>query len=103
MVDYHDAREIAIKHIYAEFINYSNKDEILIVEDTVIEKDWGWIFICQDERWVNSRERSYIIIGIPTIVVEKKDGRVFYLDDGKTMEDCIAKYVKRRKISSTTN
>jgi hypothetical protein len=97
MVDYHIAKEIAINHIYTEFLD-SNYERV-IIEDTVIEKEWGWIFICQDERWVNDRVISYIILGIPTIVVEKKDGKVYYLDDGKTMEDCINKYIKRRKIN----
>jgi hypothetical protein len=99
MIDYHAAREIAIKHIYTEFLNPNNEDKIVITEDRVIEKEWGWIFICQDERWVKNRERSYIIIGIPTIIVDKKDGGVHYLDDGKTMEECINNYIKRRKIN----
>ena len=97
MVDYHIAKEIAIKHIYTEFLD--SNSEIVIIEDTVIEKEWGWIFIYQDKRWVNDRVISYIIPGIPTIVVEKKDGKVYYLDEGKTMEDCINKYIKRRKIN----
>jgi Immunity protein 35 len=100
IIDFNDARKIALDHINANYQKpIIDEDEIAIVDDLVIEKEWGWIFIYQSKRWISNRNRSYKILGLCPIVVEKLDGNLRYLDEGNSAEECIQKYENRRGLN----
>jgi Immunity protein 35 len=100
MIDFKKAREIAFEHIKSHYQRFTiDKDEIDIVDDMMIEKEWGWIFVYQSKRWINTRNRSYKILGFCPVVVEKIDGSLRYLDEGISAEECILKYENRRGLN----
>jgi Immunity protein 35 len=94
MISFKEAREIAL-----EYLNDGQDPRLDIVADLTIEKEWGWIFSFQSKRWISSRNwRDKIIPGSPSVVIERLDGSLRYLDDGMTLEECIQKYETRRKL-----
>ena len=98
MISFNDAREIALEYLN----NYWQDPRLDIVDDLTIEKEWGWIFRFQSKRWISSRNRSDLIVpGVPAVAIERLDGSKHYLDDGKTIEECIQKYEFRKKIEKS--
>jgi hypothetical protein len=98
MINLDQARKIASEHIESNYTMEDKRDVISIVDDLIVEKEWGWIFIYQSRRWIDTRDRRYMVLGLCPIVVEKYDGGLYYLDEGTSMEECVHKYEFRRKI-----
>jgi hypothetical protein len=98
MIDFNLAKEIALRHIKSNYQVPNKEEEISIVDDLTVEKEWGWIFIYQSHKWIETRDRRYQILGFCPIVIEKFDGNLYYLDEGVNMEECIKKYENRRKL-----
>jgi hypothetical protein len=98
MIDLNLAKEIALKHINSNYQMQKKEDEISIVDDLTVEREWGWIFIYQSQRWIETRNRRYQVLGLCPIVIEKNDGSLHYLDEGINMEECIKKYENRRRL-----
>ena len=96
MINKETARSIAQSHITSHY--QAPGDEIIIIDDKTIERDWGWIFFYQGKNWLKTNDKRYKILGLYPIVIEKKDSSLHYLNGGKSIEECIKEYEIRRKL-----
>ncbi|MBD2491579.1 YrhB domain-containing protein [Aulosira sp. FACHB-615] len=98
MIDKETAASIVKEYITRE-IPVSD-DELVIIHERTIEKQWGWVFFYQGKRWVETNDRRYKILGLYPIVIEKEDGTLNYLTLLKTIEESIQAYEEKRKLTS---
>ncbi len=75
MVDRHAAERIANAFLNSPHWNQTD-DHFVIINDATIEKDYGWIFFYQSERYLQTSELRYSLSGNTPIVVERADGAV---------------------------
>jgi len=87
---YVDARKIA-----SEFINSSFQaidDELVIIDEGTIEKDYGWYFVSNSRKYMNSGDFRDQILGNGPVLVTKKAGGVVQFGTAFTIEQYISMY-----------
>lgn len=67
-------------------------DEILILEESTIEKDWGWVFFHTSKKWHETRDINYAIAGNSPIIVDKESGQLFPTGTAHPIEYYIKNY-----------
>jgi len=95
MVDRHAAERIANAFLNSPHWNQTD-DHFVIINDATIEKDYGWIFFYQSERYLQTSELRYSLSGNTPIVVERADGAVQVLPIHPIAEIAIAEYEAQR-------
>jgi hypothetical protein len=48
-----------------------------IVDDSTIERPWGWVFFYESRRFLETRDSSAQLLGNAPIIVERESGRTF--------------------------
>lgn len=51
-------------------------DELMIVDDETLERDWGWVFFCVSRLWYETGEVRYATDSAPPLIVSREDGSV---------------------------
>jgi Immunity protein 35 len=78
MLDLETAKKIALEHLNrpdAEWRQYL-EDEMVIQEDYIVEKDYGWILPYMSKRYIETGDYSYFVLGNYPIVVMKADSSI---------------------------
>lgn len=92
--NYQRAKEQALAHL--EPLNSSigsNLDRFTIQDDISIEKEFGWVFFYQSEKYLETKDPKYLVPGMGPIVVNK-DYTVIRLSSSMTPERSIDQYEK---------
>ena len=67
-------------------------DEVVILDDDTLERDWGWVFFYDSRRWRESRDKRYALRGNGPLIVNKLDGTVHLYGTGQPSEYYIHAY-----------
>jgi hypothetical protein len=67
-------------------------DELIIIDDKTIEKEWGWVFFYTSKLWHQTRDPRYEIAGNAPLIVERKTGRLIATGTARTIEQYVAAY-----------
>lgn len=67
-------------------------DSYVVVDSATVEKDYGWIFVYQSNKFCQTRDLNYALLGNSPILVNKTDGSLQYLLIGRTVEERIRNY-----------
>lgn len=73
-------------------------DELVIVDEETIEKDYGWIFFYTSREYLETGDISAMVAGNGPIVVEK-DGTVTHLGSARPAEYSIPEFELKRGFS----
>jgi hypothetical protein len=84
MITKEKALEIAKRFIEAEEMSFD--DKYLIVEQSTIEYNFGWLFFYESEKFITTGKISYALAGNGPLFVDK-NGKITELDSSKTVEE----------------
>ena len=68
MISFEQAKKIAIQKI---------GPECGLIEESTVEKPYGWYFIYQSNEWLRTRNIRDALIGSGGFIVEREDGRIY--------------------------
>lgn len=56
------------------FVNdrFEDDDELIIIDDEVIETDFGWVFCYDSKRFIESNELIYTLAGTAPVIFDNK-------------------------------
>lgn len=102
MLTKEQAKEILLKRLNspnAPFRESTPNDEIVIVDDATIEKEYGWIFFYNSKIFLETGNMLYSILGNIPLVVDKIDGSIsgIQITWHKTFNDALKAYEAHRK------
>ena len=97
MISKHEARKIVINQL--EFIQDNNLslegDELVIIDEETIEKDFGWVFFYQSKKFLETENFSYCLAGNAPYIVNRFDGSFQITGTANKIEYYIKEYEKR--------
>jgi hypothetical protein len=70
-------------------------DELEVLDDLTIEKDYGWIFFFDSRQHVETGDDAYLIAGNGPILVQKADGTVREFGTARPLDYYIAEYERK--------
>ena len=68
------------------------EDELIIVDESTIERAWGWVFFHTSKRWLETQDIRYALTGNSPIIVERESGRLINTGTAMSIEHYIANY-----------
>ena len=68
--------------------------EIVIMDEMTIEKEWGWVFFYQSERYLNTKEFSDMLFGNAPYIVNRHTGELRITGTAHPIEYYIEDYEK---------
>jgi hypothetical protein len=73
-------------------------DELEMLDDLTIEKNYGWIFFYDSRRHIETKDDRFLLAGNGPILVRKADGSVREFGTARPLDYYIAEY--ERELSS---
>ncbi len=65
---------------------------IVIVDDLTVEREFGWVFFYDSERFIATGDNSARLIGNSPVIVNRYTGGVSYTDTSLMAEEYISAY-----------
>ncbi len=92
MISREYARKLVVAHVHQHEEGLPSDDEIVILDEFTIEKDWGWVFFYTSRKWQETRELRYALAGNAPFIVEKKSGKLIATGTALPLAQYIANY-----------
>lgn len=89
------ATEIARKTI----ADLKSGTEFVILEDKTVEKDFGWVFIYTPKKFMETKDRKYLVPGNGPLVVNRSDGSTRFLSTAAPPAKAIEEYERTWRSS----
>jgi hypothetical protein len=83
MISFDQAKELAIRKI---------GPRCGLIEESTIEKSYGWYFLFQSKEWLKSRDWRHALVGSGGFIVERADGRIYEFGSAYSLERNFAAY-----------
>jgi Immunity protein 35 len=94
MFDRETAEKKAAELINADY--HAEDDELVIVSEETIEKDYGWIFFYQSRKYLETGEFGYILAGNGPVAFEKASGLIHHLGSHAHPHELIRQFEAKR-------
>jgi hypothetical protein len=78
MIDRDNAKRIAYEFIRGDGTN-PDLAHVVIIEKSIREEPFGWVFFWNDKRFVDTGNRRYALCGNQPVVVLRTNGEALYL------------------------
>lgn len=99
MIDHHKAMELAVTYLNSCY--EVEGDELVIIEEATIERDYGWIFFFNSKRFLTTLDLSDMVAGGGPVLVERENGHIVQFPSAQPAEVYITEYEKQRQQSSS--
>jgi hypothetical protein len=93
MISKEEAKKRVSEYVNAEY--NEEDDELIIVEDETITKDYGWIFFSVSKKYLETQNISDMVVGLGGILFEKESGSIIPFGSGLSIEEHLEAYEKR--------
>jgi len=97
MIDRITARGLAEKEIN-KLYRHVRDDEIIILDDETIEKEFGWVFFYTSRKFLETGNVLHALVGNAPIIVDK-NGTLHMTGTSKPIEEYIREFEAKRKIN----
>lgn len=95
MLDIEQAQELVVADLERLQQAYpGTPTDIVILDDMTIEKEWGWVFFYQSERYLNTKEFSDMLFGNAPYIVNRYSGELRITGTAHPIEYYIEEYEK---------
>src|ERR1041385_8155360 len=94
MIDKTTALKMVSEHINAS--NPIPRDQLVVIEEETIEKDYGWVFFYTSRKNAESNYADHLVAGNGPIIVESESGAMTQLGTALPSEEYIKEYEARR-------
>jgi len=90
MINFQTAKALALDKL--RDIESKGKVKLGLIENTVIEFEYGWIFCYQSQEFIKTNNFNEMISGNAPLLVDKYDGIVFVTGTGKDINAYMSIY-----------
>lgn len=97
MITEAEAREKAQNEI--DSFDQPEDDRYIILDESTISKDWGWVYFYTSEKWHTTKELSYAVAGNAPFIIEKTTGSLIVTGTAEPVEN----YIKRYEATGSPN
>jgi len=92
MLSLREARERALAHMRSRPVDLPPGDELVLVDDDTLERDWGWVFFFASRRWRETGEAALRNEGEGPLIVNRFDGQVHATGTDRPSEYFVTRY-----------
>ena len=92
MLTHREARERALAHMRSRPVDLPPGDELVLVDDDTLEREWGWVFFFASRRWRETGEPALRSEGEGPLIVNRFDGQVHVTGTGRPSEYFVTRY-----------
>lgn len=92
MLTEREAREQALAAVRARPVGVRAGDELVIVDDDTLEREWGWVFFYTSRRWLETADTRYRVSGNGPLIVNRYDGSVKFNGTDRPGEYYVTQY-----------
>ena len=92
MLSHREARERALAHMRSRPVDLPPGDELVLVDDDTLEREWGWVFFFASRRWRETGEPALRNEGEGPLIVNRFDGQVHATGIGRPSEYFVTLY-----------
>ena len=92
MVTVQQAQELALAHARQAWAALPVEDEWTVVQESTIERAWGWVFTLSSKLWLESQDLRYAVAGNAPLFVVRNSGQVLETGTALRVEHYIARY-----------
>ena len=89
---FEEARNLIKNKINMPDPYWSDKPELVILDENTIEKVWGWIFFYQSSLYLESKDISDALAGNAPLIVNKNTGEVIETGTAYPLEQYVQEY-----------
>jgi hypothetical protein len=89
------AKKQALERVQAYLHNLNlagGADEYVVVESRTIEKQYGWVFVFNSKKFVETGNILYALGGNGPIIVEKDSGTLHQLGTASSLQDSVKEF-----------
>jgi hypothetical protein len=87
-----EARALVERHLVSVTSELPSGDALVVVDESTIERPWGWVFFYTSKLWRETQEFRYAIAGNAPLLIERSTGKVHELGTALSVENYIAAY-----------
>jgi len=95
VIDFNAAKEIARRYIAG--VQVTPGVELVLIEERIIERPFGWVFFFDSKRYLETRDRKYTVLGAP-FIVDRRDGSLHPLKTAPPVQYYIEQYEREHPI-----
>jgi hypothetical protein len=92
MIDKEIAKKLVVNRINSSPSKLSTQDEMVVLDDCTIEKEFGWIFFWDSKLHQQTEEFKHALAGNAPIIVNKTDGSLHITGTAYPIEHYIGEY-----------
>jgi hypothetical protein len=96
MLNVTEARSLVQSYINS--IYHVDGDELVILDEETIVKPYGWVFLYESRKFLETNNITFAALGNAPIIVEKENGTMTVLGTAEPLEYYIEKYESQRGI-----
>lgn len=90
MLDFETAKRMVEEQIN---VSYNvDGDELVVLEEETIQKEYGWIFFYTSRRFVETGDVNHMVVGNAPVVVNKRTGKLTFLGTAEPTENYVRRY-----------
>ncbi|ETW99404.1 MAG: hypothetical protein ETSY2_40945 [Candidatus Entotheonella gemina] len=101
MINLEKAIEIINK--YLKKIETEIGEEILLIDQETIEKDFGWVFFYNSKRAIKTGNLIHSLYGNAPLIVDRETGYIHETGTAYPVERYIEEYMQRKKQKQLTH
>jgi hypothetical protein len=92
MLGHREARDRALAHMRSRPADLPPGDELVIVDDDTLEREWGWVFFFASRRWRDTGDPAFRSEGEGPLIVNRFDGSVHATGTDRPSEYFVTRY-----------
>ncbi len=92
MITRDQAQKLVAENICGRPSWLPDDDELIILDEYIIEKSWGWVFFYTSKKWHETKDFNYAIAGNAPIIVERTTGKLIATGTAYAIERYIENY-----------
>jgi len=92
MLSYREARERALAQMRSRPAPMPPGDELILIDDDTLEREWGWVFFFGSRRWRETGDPVYEHRGEGPLIVDRHDGTVHMTGTDKPGDYYVTQY-----------
>jgi len=92
VLSYREARERALAQMRSSPVDLPPGDELVLVDDDTLEREWGWVFFFASRRWRETGDPTWRSEGHGPLIVNRFDGSVHATGTGRPSEYHVTRY-----------
>jgi hypothetical protein len=97
MINRETAKKIAFDFINSDSLDIDGGNKWVVIDEYTIEKKYGWIFSYNSQKFLETGDYSYSVVGNGPVIVNRKTGEVEEIAGGPFYKKNLEEYEEKLK------